>query len=43
MSSFLTIEATTTGVLYEQVFFKILQNLKENTCTRFSFLIKSQA
>ena len=35
-------EAATRGVLYKNVFLKISQNSQENTCARFSFLIKLQ-
>ena len=34
--------AATGGVLKENVFLEILQNLQENTCARVSFLIKLQ-
>ena len=36
-------EAATGGVLWKKVFLKISQNSQENTCARFSFLIKLQA
>ena len=38
-----TTEAAAIGVLWKKVFFKMLQNLQENTCVRVSFLIKLQA
>ena len=34
-------EAATRGVLCKEVFLKTLQNSQENTCARFSFLIKA--
>ena len=34
---------STGGVLHEKMFLKILQNSRENTCDRVSFLIKLQA
>ena len=37
------IDAATRDVLYKKAFFKILQNLQENTCTRVSFLTNLQA
>ena len=39
---FVLIEAATEGVLQEKIFLEISQNSQENTCARFSFLIKSQ-
>ena len=36
-------EAATGEVLWQKVFLKISQNLQENTCVRFSFLIMLQA
>ena len=36
-------EASTRGVLWNNVFFEILQNAQENTCARVAFLIKLQA
>ena len=36
-------EAATGGVLLEEVFLEILQNLQENTCGKVSFSIKVQA
>ena len=35
-------EAVTGGVLEKKEFLEILQNSKENTCVRVSFLIKLQ-
>ena len=35
-------EAATGGVLYEKMCLEILQNSRENTCARVSFLIKLQ-
>ena len=35
-------EAATGGVLWKNVFSEMSQNSQENTCARFSFLIKLQ-
>ena len=36
-------EAATGGVLWENMFLEISQNLQENTCASVGFLIKLQA
>ena len=43
ITSSLSSEAATGGVLQKKVFCEISQNSQENTCARVSFLIKLQA
>ena len=42
-STFNITEAATGGVLWKKLLLKILQNSKENTCDKVSFLIKLHA